>query len=47
MLTSMGKEVLSVLASSDHVLTARYLEAKKVDAFDNNRFTLYYFYLRI
>lgn len=42
-----GKEVLSVLASSDQVLTARYLGASKVDAFDRNRLALYYFYLRI
>ena len=42
-----GKEVLSVLASSDQVFTARVLEAKTVDAFDKNRLTLYYFYLRL
>ena len=42
-----NKEVLSVLASSDHIFTARYLEAKKVDAFDINHLALYYFYLRI
>lgn len=41
------KEVLSVLASGDHVLTARFLDAKRVDAFDINRLTLYYFYLRL
>ena len=41
------KEVFSVLASSDQVFTARYLDAKKVDAFDINRLTLYYFYLRL
>ena len=41
------KEVLSVLASSDQVFTARYLKAKKVDAFDKNRLTLYYYYLRL
>ena len=41
------KDVLSVVASSDHILTARYLEAKNVDAFDNNRLAFYYFYLRI
>ena len=41
------KDVLSVLASSDQVLTARYLEANTVDAFDFNRLTIYYFYLRI
>ena len=41
------KEVLSVLSSGDHVLTARYLDAKRVDAFDINRLTPYYFYLRL
>ena len=41
------KEVLSVLASSDQVLTARYLDAKRVDAFDKNKLTQYYFYLRL
>lgn len=41
------KDVLTVLASSDQLLTARYLEARKVDAFDMNRLTLYYYYLRI
>lgn len=41
------KEVLSVLASGDHVLTSRFLDAKRVDAFDINRLTLYYFYLRL
>ena len=41
------KEVFSVLASSDQVLTARFLEAKTVDAFDKNRLTIYYFYLRL
>ena len=42
-----GKDVLSVLASSDQVFTARYLKAKRVDAFDKNRLTLYYYYLRL
>lgn len=42
-----GKDVLSVLASSDQVLTARFLDAKTVDAFDKNRLTIYYFYLRL
>lgn len=40
------KSVLSVLASGDQVLTSRMLGAKKVDAFDFNRLTLYYYYLR-
>lgn len=41
------KDVLSVLASSDQVFTARLLDAKKVDAFDKNVLTKYYFYLRL
>lgn len=41
------KDVLSVLSSGDHVFTARFLEAEKVDAFDINVLTLYYFYLRL
>ena len=41
------KDVLSVLSSGDHVLTARFLEADTVDAFDKNSLTLYYFYLRL
>ncbi len=41
------KDVLSVLSSGDHVLTARYLEAETVEAFDKNKLTLYYFYLRL
>jgi len=40
------KKVLSVLASSDPVFTARLLEAKRVDSFDKNRLTLYYYFLR-
>ena len=42
-----NKNVLSVLSSGDHVLTSRFLDANNVDAFDINRLTLYYFYLRI
>ena len=41
------KDVLSVQASGDQVLTARFLDAKNVDSFDINRLTLYYFYLRL
>lgn len=41
-----NKKVLSVLASSDQVYTARYLGATQVDSFDKNRLTLYYYYLR-
>lgn len=40
------KKVLSVLASSDQVFTARYLGASQVDSFDKNRLTIYYYYLR-
>lgn len=42
-----NKDVLAVLSSADHVLTARFLDANNVDAFDINRITIYYFYLRI
>lgn len=42
-----NKDVFTILGSTDHLLTARYLEANKVDSFDINRLTLYYFYLRI
>ncbi len=42
-----GKKVLSVLSSGDQVLTSRFLDAQKVDAFDINRLTIYYFYLRL
>lgn len=41
------KDVLTVLGSSDQVFTARTLEAKKTDAFDYNRLSYYYFFLRI
>ncbi len=41
------KDVISVLASGDQVLTARYLDAKAVDSFDYNPLTIYYFYLRL
>ena len=41
------KEVLSILASGDHVLTSDYLNAKRTDSFASNRLELYYYYLRI
>lgn len=41
-----NKDVLTVLGSSDQVLMFRALDAKKVDAFDFNRLTMYYYYLR-
>ena len=41
------KDVLSVLASSDQVFTAYLYGAKKVDSFDVNILTKYYYYLRI
>ena len=41
------KRVLSVLASSDQLFMARYKGAKRVDCFDQNVLTLYYYYLRI
>ncbi len=40
------KDVLSVLASSDQVLMFRALDAKRVDTFDFNRLTMYYYFLR-
>ena len=40
------KEVLSILASGDQVLTAKYLEAATVDSFDKNPLAIYYYYLR-
>lgn len=40
------KDILSVLSSSDQVLTFRALGAHKVDTFDFNRLTIYYYYLR-
>ena len=41
-----GNDVLTVLASSDHVFTSRFLGARKTDAFDFNRLTIYYYYFR-
>lgn len=42
----IDKDVLTVLASSDQVYTARYLGAKRVDSFDRNPLAIYYYYLR-
>jgi len=42
-----NKDVLSVLASGDQVFSARYLGARKVDSFDINKLTIYYYYLRV
>ena len=42
----LDKDVLTVLASSDQVYTARYMGAKKVDSFDRNPLAIYYYYLR-
>lgn len=41
-----GKDILSVVASSDQVFTAHYLGAKSVDTFDNNILAYFYFFLR-
>ena len=41
-----GKDVLSVLASSDQVLSCYYCKAKSIDTFDKVLFTLFYYYLR-
>lgn len=40
------KKILSVLASSDQVFMAYFLGAQKVDTFDTNELTEYYYYLR-
>lgn len=40
------KNVLSVLASSDQVFLANSMGAKRVDTFDKNKLSLYYYYLR-
>lgn len=40
------KDVLTVLASSDQLLSAYYYGANLVDTFDINRLTIYYYYLR-
>lgn len=41
-----GKDVLTVLASSDQFFYSVYFGAKKVDTFDHNPLTKYYYYLR-
>ena len=41
------KKVLSVLASGDQSFMARLKGASKVDLFDINKLTLYYYYLRV
>ena len=40
------KEILTVLASSDQLLSCYYYNAKSVDAFDKVYETIYYYYLR-
>lgn len=40
------KEVLSVLSSADHVFSEYFLGALRVDTFDINQLTKYYYYLR-
>ena len=40
------KDVLSVLASADQYFMFKALDAKKVDSFDFNRLTMYYYFLR-
>lgn len=40
------KDVLSVLASADQYFMFKALDAKNVDAFDFNRLTMYYYFLR-
>lgn len=41
-----GKDVFCVMSSGDHFLSSYYLGASNVDAFDINRLTFYYYYLR-
>ena len=41
-----GKRVLTVLASSDQLLSCLYMDAKEVDTFDRSYVTFYYYYLR-
>ena len=40
------KDVLTVLASSDHYFYSCFYNAKSIDTFDKNKLTIYYFYLR-
>ena len=42
----LDKDVLTVLASSDHFFLANYLGAKNVYSFDKNKLALYYYYMR-
>ena len=41
-----GKDVLSVLSSSDQMMSSYYLGAKNVDTFDNNITTYLFYYLK-
>lgn len=41
-----NKDVLSVLASSDQLLSCKLLKCRSVDAFDRVYISLYYYYLR-
>ena len=41
-----GKNVFSILSSSDQYFTLKYLGAETVDTFDINKLTFYYYYLR-
>ena len=41
-----GKDVLTVLASSDQLFSCYYNGAKSIDTFDKSMVTLYYYYLR-
>ena len=42
-----GKNVLSVLSSSDQLFKLKELGAKRVDTFDKNKLTYYYSFLRL
>lgn len=42
-----GKDVLSVLASSDQLFKLSSYDVKSIDTFDKNKLTYYYYYFRI
>ena len=42
-----GKDVLSVLASSDQLFKLNSFDVKSIDTFDKNKLTYYYYYFRV
>lgn len=42
-----NKDVLSVLSSSDQLFKLGFYNTKSIDTFDKNKFTYYYYYMRI